>query len=52
MQRIVQMRDTKERFAAPNLEGVGCPTQEFTAFLKDDLRRYAKIAKAAGIEPQ
>jgi tripartite-type tricarboxylate transporter receptor subunit TctC len=52
VQRIVQMPDTKERFAALNLEGVGSTPQEFAAFLKEDLQRYARIARAAGIEPQ
>jgi tripartite-type tricarboxylate transporter receptor subunit TctC len=42
----------KCRFAGLNLEPVGSTPQEFAAFLKEDLQRYARIAKAAGIEPQ
>jgi tripartite-type tricarboxylate transporter receptor subunit TctC len=46
------MPDTKERFVAINLEPVGSTPDEFAAFLKADLEKYAKIAKAAKIEPQ
>jgi tripartite-type tricarboxylate transporter receptor subunit TctC len=46
------MPDTKERFAAINLEPVGSTPEEFAAFIKADLEKYAKIAKAAKIEPQ
>ena len=46
------MPDTEERFAALNLEPVGSTPQAFAAFLKDHLEKYARIAKAARIEPQ
>ena len=49
---IVNMPDTRERFAALNLEPVGSTPQAFAAFLKEDLQKYARIAKAAGIDPQ
>jgi tripartite-type tricarboxylate transporter receptor subunit TctC len=52
VQRVVQMPEMKERFAGLNLEPVGSTPAEFAAFLREDLQRYAKIAKAAGIEPQ
>jgi tripartite-type tricarboxylate transporter receptor subunit TctC len=52
VQRIVQMPDIRERFAALNLEPVGSTPQAFAVFLKEDLQRYARIAKAAGIDPQ
>jgi tripartite-type tricarboxylate transporter receptor subunit TctC len=35
-----------------NLEPVGSTPEEFARFLKEDLEKYAKIAKAARIEPQ
>ncbi len=46
------MPDTRERFTALNLEPVGSSPAEFAEFLKADLQKYARIAKAAGIEPQ
>jgi len=49
---IVQMPDTRERFAALNLEPVGISPEQFAQFLKDDLEKYARIAKAAGIKPE
>jgi tripartite-type tricarboxylate transporter receptor subunit TctC len=50
--RIVQMPDTRERFAGLNLEPIGSTPEEFAKFLRDDLAKYAAIAKAAGITPQ
>jgi len=49
---IVKMPDTRERFAALNLEPVGSSPEQFAQFLKDDLEKYARIAKAAGIKPE
>ena len=50
--RIVQMPDTRERFAALNLEPVGSTPEEFAQFLKRDLEKYAQIAKKANIQPE
>ena len=44
--------DTKKQYADMNIESVGSTPDEFARFLKEDLVRYAKIVKAAGIEPQ
>ena len=52
VRRIVQAPDTRERFAALNLEPVGSSPEAFAQFLKDDIRKYAEIAKKAGIQPQ
>jgi tripartite-type tricarboxylate transporter receptor subunit TctC len=52
IRQIVQMPDTRERFAALNLEPVGSTPEEFAQFLKKDLEKYAAIAKAAGIKPE
>jgi tripartite-type tricarboxylate transporter receptor subunit TctC len=48
----VQTPDTRERFAALNLEPIGSTPEEFAQFLKQDLEKYAAIAKAAGIKPE
>ena len=52
IRQIVQMPDTRERFAALNLEPIGSTPEEFAQFLKQDLEKYAAIAKAAGIKPE
>jgi tripartite-type tricarboxylate transporter receptor subunit TctC len=52
VRQIVQMPDTRERFAALNLEPIGSTPEEFAAFLQQDLRKYAEIARKAGIQPQ
>jgi len=52
VRKVVQMPETKERFAAINLEAVGSTPEAFATFLKADLEKYARIAKAARIEPQ
>ena len=52
VRQIVQMQDTRERFAALNLEPVGSSPEEFAQFLKQDLQKYAGIARKAGIQPQ
>ncbi len=52
VRQIVQMPDTRERFAALNLEPIGSTPEAFAQFLKQDLEKYARIAKAAGIESQ
>ena len=44
--------DTLERFAALNLEPVGGTPEQFAEFLKADLKKYAEIAKRAGIQPE
>jgi tripartite-type tricarboxylate transporter receptor subunit TctC len=49
---IVQMPDTRERFAALNLEPIGSSPEEFAQFLKEDIQKYAAIARKAGIQPQ
>ena len=52
VRELVQMPDTRERFAALNLEPVGSSPEEFAQFLKHDLQKYAEIARKAKIEPQ
>ena len=52
VKQIVDMPDVRERFTALNLEPIGSTPEEFAAFLKADLKKYAEIAKKAGIEPE
>jgi tripartite-type tricarboxylate transporter receptor subunit TctC len=50
--RMVQMPDVIERFTHLNLEPVSMSPEEFAAFLRTDLQKYAEIARKAGIQPQ
>ncbi len=50
--KIIDMPDTRERFTALNLEVVGGTPEQFAEFLKADLKKYAEIAKKAGIQPE
>jgi len=52
VRQVVEMPDTRERFAALNLEPIGSSPAAFGKFLKEDLEKYARIARAAKIEPQ
>ena len=52
VRELVNMTDTRERFAALNLEPIGSTPEEFAKFLKADLEKYAEIARKAGIERQ
>ena len=52
VRQVVEMPDTRERFAALNLEPIGSSPAAFGKFLKEDLEKYARIARAARIESQ
>ena len=52
VRQVVEMPDTRERFAALNLDPIGSSPAAFGKFLREDLEKYARIAKAAKIEPQ
>jgi tripartite-type tricarboxylate transporter receptor subunit TctC len=52
VRQVVEMPDTRERFVALNLEPIGSTPDEFAKFLKEDLEKYARIARDAKIQPQ
>ena len=47
---VLQSADVKERLAAQGLEAVGSTPAQYTTHLRDELAKYAKIIKAAGIK--
>lgn len=47
---ILHSADVKERMSAQGLEGVGGTPHQFSAHLKDELAKYGRIVKAAGIK--
>jgi tripartite-type tricarboxylate transporter receptor subunit TctC len=48
----LKTREIRERLAAITMVPIGSSPDEFAAFLKADIVKYATIVKAAGIEPQ
>ena len=48
--RIVQLPDLKQRFAADATESVGSTPEEYTAFLKAEIARWTRVARAANIQ--
>jgi tripartite-type tricarboxylate transporter receptor subunit TctC len=52
MRKAVALPQTKERFAPLGLDPRSDSPTEFAAFIKEEVARYAAIAKIAGIEPE
>jgi len=47
--RVLRSPDVVERFAAQGVDVIGGTPQEFAAFIKQDVEKYAKLVKTAGI---
>lgn len=50
--RVLQQSDIRARIAADGAEAVGNTPDEFSAFVKTETVKWAKVAKRAGIEPE
>lgn len=50
--QIVKQPDVKERFAALGLEPRGTTPQEYATFIKSEIDKVARIAKAIGLQPE
>lgn len=50
--KALELPDVKERLAADGAEGVGSTPAEFATLIKEELDKWAKVAKEAKIEPQ
>jgi tripartite-type tricarboxylate transporter receptor subunit TctC len=48
----LRSQDVKDKFATDGAEPVGNTPAEFAALIKEELEKWTKVAKAAGIEPQ
>jgi tripartite-type tricarboxylate transporter receptor subunit TctC len=46
--KILQTQDIRDRLLSEGAEPVGNTPAEFTAFIKTDIGRWAKVIKAAG----
>jgi tripartite-type tricarboxylate transporter receptor subunit TctC len=49
---ILHTPEARERLAGIGTEMVGSTPEEFAAFIKSETAKWAKVAKAAGIEPE
>jgi len=50
--RILQQPETKERFASDGADPVGNTPEEFARFIQNELVKWAKVARGAGIQPE
>jgi tripartite-type tricarboxylate transporter receptor subunit TctC len=50
--RIMNAPDTKERLAREGTEVRTGTPEQFGAYLRDEIEKWAKVIKAAGIQPQ
>ena len=50
--KALKAPDVKEKLATDGAEPVGSTPAEFAAHIKNELDKWTKVAKAAGIEPQ
>ena len=48
--KILRSADVKERMSAQGLEAVGGTPQQYSQHLKEELAKYGRIVKAAGIK--
>jgi tripartite-type tricarboxylate transporter receptor subunit TctC len=50
--KAVRTKDMRDRLAADGAEPVGNTPAEFAAHIKDEMRKWAEVARVAKIEPQ
>jgi tripartite-type tricarboxylate transporter receptor subunit TctC len=50
--KALRAGDVRERLAADGAEPVGSSPDEFAAFIRAEIAKWAKVAKAAGIQPE
>ena len=51
VQEVLAMPDVKEKLAAMETEAIGSSPEQFSAFLKSESDRFARVVKAANIQP-
>ena len=52
MRQVLKLADVRERLLAGGLDEAGAPPEEFGAFVKQDIARFAKVINEAGIRPE
>jgi len=48
--KIMQVQDVRERFASDGFDPVGNSPEEFAKFMRDEIAKWGKIVKSAGIK--
>src|SRR3989442_15923171 len=51
MSRVLNLADVKERLAEQGLETVGNSVEQFDAFFRAEILKYAKIIRESGARP-
>jgi tripartite-type tricarboxylate transporter receptor subunit TctC len=52
MQKMLQSKDVLDRLAGEGVEPMGGTPQQYAAYIKNEMGRWAKVVKAANIPPQ
>jgi tripartite-type tricarboxylate transporter receptor subunit TctC len=50
--KIMRVQEVRDRLASDGFDPVGSTPVEFSEFLRDEIPKWAKVVKAAGIKPQ
>jgi tripartite-type tricarboxylate transporter receptor subunit TctC len=50
--KALQTKELRDKLATDGAEPVGSTPEEFAKLIRDELEKWGKVAKAAGIEPQ
>ena len=50
--RILALPDVKQRLMDAGVEPVGGTPEQFSAFITQEMGKWAKVAKEAGIQPE
>lgn len=52
IEKVVHAPETRERYAVIGTDAIASSPEEFSAFLRDETAKWARVAKAAGIKPE
>ncbi len=52
MVKITALPDIKEKFAAQGMDALSSTSGEFSAFVKDQVQKYAHMVKTANVQPE
>lgn len=50
--RVLALPEIRERFLVDGIDPIGDTPEHFAAYIRDELAKWAKVAKAAGIKPE
>jgi tripartite-type tricarboxylate transporter receptor subunit TctC len=52
LMKVLQRPDVKERFRAEGIDAIGGTPEQFGAYIREEIARWAKVVKAANIRPE